>query len=90
MAHLLPSQLSRLLAQAAAQVQVGAVYEHYKGQLYRVTGLAILEASDEVGVIYQAQYGTHTTFVRPLADWLAIVELNGQTAPRFKLVTSNI
>ncbi len=73
------------MAQAEKSVTVGATYYHYKkvDQFYRVVGIAILEATDELCVIYQAEYDKRLTFVRPLASWLETVEFNGQTVERF-------
>lgn len=46
-------------------------------------GLGFLEATDELCVIYQAQYGEKLTFLRPLTIWLEKVEWEGKTVPRF-------
>lgn len=81
MAHLSQSDLVQLLARAANSVQVGSIYEHYKGQHYKVIGLAIDESTDHPCVIYQAQHGDAITFVRLLDDWLKEVE----GRPRFRL-----
>jgi len=75
--------LGKRLGEAAQQVQVGAVYMHYKGKRYQVTGLAIQEADDQVCVIYQALYGQQLTFTRPLSNWIQTVEQDGKQAPRF-------
>jgi hypothetical protein len=48
-----------------------------------ITGLGFIEANDELCVIYQAQYGEHLTFLRPLTVWLEDVEWEGRTVPRF-------
>ncbi|MDB5178665.1 MAG: hypothetical protein JWN01_608 [Patescibacteria group bacterium] len=83
MGHLADSELQSRLAQAASQVSIGAEYVHYKGNIYLVTGLAILEATDEVGIIYDARYGEGLTFVRALESWLETVEYKGENVPRF-------
>jgi hypothetical protein len=79
-------ELSRRLIEAAQAVSVGARYKHYKGKLYKVISLAILEATNEICVIYQAQYGKNLTFIRPLTDWLEKVEWQGKTLNRFTKV----
>ena len=84
MEHLSEAELKKLLEQAATQVSVGSGYRHYKGNTYLVTGLAILEAASEVGVIYRAQYGANLTFVRALSSWVEQVEYQGQMVPRFQ------
>lgn len=78
-------QLKQELKEAADKVQVGVSYAHYKlPQLpYRVTGLAVMEASNEVAVLYQPLHEPDVTFVRPVSAWLETVEHNGQTLPRF-------
>lgn len=73
------------VADAQAKITVGAQYRHYKGadKLYTVTGLGFLEATDELCVIYRADYGEQMTFLRPLSVWLETVEWKGKTVPRF-------
>jgi hypothetical protein len=72
---------------AAQQVEVGALYGHYKNPQapYKVTGFVILEATDEVAVLYEVQEdGTpRIAFARPLSVWLESVEWQGQIVPRF-------
>ena len=74
-----------MLAETAEQVTVGAEYRHYKNKTYRVLDLAILEATNEVSVIYQAQYGEQLKFVRTASDWLESVEWQGEQVPRFTI-----
>ena len=88
MGHLTHEQLQDILDAAARKVQVGAQYRHYKNQTYTVTGLALLEETDEPAVIYRADYGMQISFIRPLSNWLETVEVNGRQVPRFSLVTS--
>lgn len=88
MAHKKPSELSEILKQAKIDVSVGSVYAHYKNPdlLYKVTQIAILEATDEPCVIYRAQYGPRFSFVRPVSSWLDKVEWQDQKVPRFAKV----
>lgn len=88
MAHKKASELSELLRQAKTKIAVGAMYAHYKNPdlLYKVTQIAVLEASDEPCVIYQAQYGPKFSFVRPVSSWLDQVKWQNQTVPRFTKV----
>ena len=88
MVHKDQKTLAKELAKAHRLVEVGSEYIHYKSpdKTYKVTQLAVLEASDEICVIYQAQYGDNLSFVRPLSSWLDIVEWNDQKLPRFKKV----
>lgn len=82
--HKTEDQLAEKLAQAAAQVEIGARYEHYKGLGYAVIGLALTEETLDVCVIYRAEYGNQLTYTRPLTSWLQTVEIDGETHPRFK------
>jgi len=85
MAHLPLEELAEKLADAGREVEVGARYVHYKDRAkeYLVKSLAIFEATEEVGVVYEAQYDTHVSFIRPLADFCALIEVNGVPTPRF-------
>lgn len=88
MPHKSQPALTQELKDATNKVHVGALYVHYKQpeNTYRVTNLAIIEATDEVCVVYQAKYGDQITFVRPLKSWLESVEQNGKKVKRFTKV----
>lgn len=81
------STLFEEMQAATAQVEVGALYGHYKHPEvpYKVTGFVILEATDEVAVLYEVQEegAPRVTFARALSSWLEAVEWQGQTVPRF-------
>jgi hypothetical protein len=85
MAHLSQAKLKKLLEEANSKLEQGAIYKHYKNssKTYKVTGFAIIEATNEVGVLYQAQYGEKVIFIRPLSAWLEKVEYAGRFVPRF-------
>ena len=78
-------ELKAELKQAQAQVKVGAQYTHYKSvdKIYTVLNLAFQEEDNELCVIYQAEYGEHPVFIRPLVSWLETVERGGKTVARF-------
>jgi hypothetical protein len=63
-------------------------YRHYKGQEYRVIGLARHSETREPLVVYQALYGEHGLWVRPAAMFVETVELAGRREPRFALLTT--
>jgi hypothetical protein len=89
--HKSEEQLSRELAEAAKLVPVGSYYVHYKHpdweHRYRVMGYAILEATDEVAILYQPMYMTGPIqFARAMHIWLETVEWEGKTVPRFALI----
>jgi hypothetical protein len=80
------SLLAEDLTAAEGQVEVGGLYAHYKNpdKPYEVTGLVILEATDEVAVLYTPQYeDISVTFARALSSWLEDVEWEGKVVPRF-------
>ncbi len=77
------SQLAERLAYAAEHVTVGTRYAHYKQTTYKVLGLGLREEDNEPCVIYQAEYGEHITFIRPLANWLEPVATDQGAVARF-------
>lgn len=62
------------------------IYRHYKGQSYRVLGIARHSETEEELVVYQALYGDHGLWVRPATMFAETVELEGEPIPRFALV----
>lgn len=62
------------------------LYRHYKGNEYRVLGLARHSETLEPLVVYQALYGERGTWVRPAAMWSEVVEAGGKRVPRFARV----
>lgn len=63
------------------------LYRHYKGQNYRVLGVARHSETEEALVIYQALYGEFGLWVRPLEMFTEAVEVDGEWVPRFVLVS---
>lgn len=76
-------QLSSLLVKAAQQITVGGRYMHYKQLNYKVLSLALREEDNEPCVVYQAEYGTHSTWIRPVTSWLEEVAVDGKKTKRF-------
>ena len=69
--------------------EVGEVYRHYKrGSEYRIVCVAVMEATEEPCVVYEALYpdAEHRFWVRPLTEFCAEVEHEGRTARRFTRV----
>lgn len=59
-------------------------YRHYKGNNYRVLGLARHSETEEVLVVYQPLYGESGWWVRPAAMFNEHVTLpDGTRVPRF-------
>ena len=63
-------------------------YRHYKGNEYRVLGLARHSETLEPLVVYQALYGERGLWVRPAAMFTETIEIAGQPMPRFARVPS--
>jgi hypothetical protein len=68
---------------------VAGIYRHYKGQRYRVLGLARHSETLEPLVVYQALYGERGLWVRPAAMFNETVERDGQPVARFALESSD-
>ncbi len=62
------------------------LYHHFKGAPYRVICVARHSETQEDVVVYQALYGEHGLWVRPLAMFIQQVEHQGQWVARFKRV----
>ena len=63
------------------------LYRHYKGNDYRVLGLARHSETRAPLVVYQALYGERGLWVRPAAMFVEDVEVNGKRVPRFTRVS---
>ena len=61
-------------------------YRHFKGNEYRVLGMARHSETLEELVVYQALYGEHGIWVRPAHMWNETVERDGYHGPRFTYV----
>jgi len=76
---------------------LGATYKHFKGDNYRVLGLAKHHESGEILVIYQMVYNYLNTYLsiatvgeiyaRPIDDFLCLVERDGEVKQRFQLIS---
>lgn len=82
------SELEKKLEDAKAQVEVGGKYFHYKNpsELYKVINIGLLEATEEVCVMYQHPH-KKVVWVRSLSNFLETVEQDGKSVPRFTKVS---
>jgi hypothetical protein len=73
MAHKSTDTLVKKLDKAKEKVQVGGRYSHYKHpeQSYTVLRIGFIESSEEVSVVYEAEYGEKFVWVRTLEDFTA-------------------
>jgi hypothetical protein len=62
------------------------IYRHFKGNEYRLMGIAYHSETLEPMVVYQALYGEKKFWVRPAAMWNEIIERDGKTFPRFTYI----
>ena len=65
-----------------AEIKPGK-YRHFKGNEYRVLGIAHHSETLEEMVVYQALYGEHGLWVRPAHMWTETVDRDGYHGPRF-------
>jgi hypothetical protein len=64
-------------------------YRHYKGNEYRVLGLARHSETLEPLVVYRALYGKRGLWVRPAAMFTETVEVAGKRVPRFAFIAAD-
>ena len=62
------------------------LYRHYKGNDYRVVGLARHSETLDPMVVYEALYGEGGLWVRPAAMFAETVEIEGKRMLRFEPV----
>jgi hypothetical protein len=63
------------------------LYRHYKGNTYRLIGMARHSETLEPMVVYQPQYEGATVWVRPAGMWSEIVAHDGQRVERFAKIS---
>lgn len=78
------SQLQQRLQDARTLVNAGGAYAHYKHphKPYVVQGLCIIEATEEIGVLY-TEPDSGVVFVRPISSWLEVLSVNSKSVRRF-------
>ena len=64
----------------------GRMFRHFKGNLYRLEGLAKDSETLEETVAYRALYGEHGLWVRPAKMFFETIERNGKRMKRFELL----
>ena len=73
--------------EAAERITPG-IYQHYKGNYYEVLSIARHSETTETMVVYRALYGNGDIWVRPADMWNEIVERDGKTCLRFRLLNT--
>lgn len=71
------------------EIEIGAIYKHYKGKNYEVIGVARNSETMEELVVYKALYdsfefGNNALWARPKKMFLENVIHNGEEVERFK------
>ena len=81
------------IAAPAYAPKSGEIFKHYKGDLYKIVGMAINsgasgDGADEWLVVYEPMYeqAAAPLFARPLVEWQQSVEQEGVQVPRFSKV----
>ena len=74
------------------EIYSGQIYQHYKGNNYRIVGVARHSETLEELVVYQALYdapefGMNSLWVRPKAMFLENVVIDGVQKKRFTLIS---
>lgn len=64
------------------------IYQHYRGDLYQVIGIARDEATHDEVVVYYHLSGDFGMWTRKRAVFEETIEVNGKQVPRFKFVQS--
>lgn len=59
-------------------------YQHYKGNLYKVIGIAHHSETHDLMVVYRSQSDEYNLWVRPFEMFKEMVEVEGKKVPRFK------
>jgi len=71
------------------EIKVGGIYQHYKGHQYKV--LVVSRHTEDLTwyVVYEALYDNAVSKIwhRPIKMFLETVDIEGNTMPRFKLVS---
>lgn len=67
-------------------IQPGQVWQHFKGGLYIVIGVARNSETLEDEVIYKDMYGLGQLWARPLSMWNENINRGAYSGPRFKYV----
>lgn len=68
------------------ELEIGAKYRHYKGNTYKVIGIAKHSENKEKLVVYKALYGEKSLWVRPKKMFLEDVIVDNKKVQRFKRI----
>lgn len=74
------------LSSSAKSVVIGSLYEHYKGNRYKIITVTRHSETLEEVVVYQALSSNNEVWVRPFELFIEEVFIHGHSQPRFKLI----
>ena len=66
--------------------QMNKYYRHFKGNIYKLIGIAKDSETQEEMVVYQAMYGEGQLWIRPKEEFFGKVERDGKVVERFQEV----
>lgn len=78
---------------ASVTVEVGKLYKHYTGKIYKILSIAhYSENPESLMVVYQGLYncptfGKNPIWCRPYTMFTEVIEINGKFQPRFSEVS---
>lgn len=75
------------MAEVTNKSVVPGRYRHYKGGEYEVYEVGTHSETEELLVAYRPLYGESALWLRPLAMFLEVVEIEGKVQPRFELIS---
>lgn len=73
------------LSEQAKSLKLG-IYKHFKGNVYRVLGVARHSEDLQEYVLYESVEHPGERWIRPLAMFLEHVEKDGKKVPRFSFI----
>ena len=68
------------------KIIIDGIYQHFKGNMYKVLAVAKHSETLENMVVYQALYGAGDIWVRPENMFLEFIEKDGKFIKRFKFI----
>ena len=68
------------------KIEIGKIYRHYKGNLYKITAIAKHSETLEDMIVYSS-LDDNKTWVRPYSMWNEVIDSKGTL--RFSLVEAN-
>lgn len=74
-------------------IEAGQIYQHYKGDVYRVLHVANHTETKEKMVVYcraDGPVGLAPIWVRPLDMFMSLVTVKGRVMERFSLAQNNL